>query len=214
MSVRSVEFVGAIAEAGAEPPARKPQIAIAGRSNVGKSSLINAVLGRKKLARVSKRPGKTQEINFYEVDGRFCLVDLPGYGFAEVPARIRQEWGPLIESYLATSEKLLGVVQLVDCRHGPSKDDAQMLEFLGRLELPTLFVLTKIDKLGRAERQDAIASAREELGVPRDQLLVTSAVTGEGTEELLESMTALIREVSPEEGKGKARSGPDAVVPG
>jgi len=199
-----VEFAGAIGEPGQEPPGTLPQVAIAGRSNVGKSSLVNAMLGRKGLARVSKRPGKTQEINFYEVDDRFYLVDLPGYGFAKAPSEVRQRWAPLIESYLATSEQLLGVVVLVDCRHGPSDDDAQMVDFLARLEIPALFVLTKIDKLSRSERQDALADAREELGIPEDQLLATSALTGEGADTLLESLVALVESAAqarPDAGK-------------
>lgn len=187
-----VEFAGAIGEPGQDAPGALPQVAIAGRSNVGKSSLINAMLGRKGLARVSKRPGKTQEINFYRVEDRYFLVDLPGYGFARAPSEVRQRWGPLIESYLGTSEELLGVVVLVDCRHGPSDDDAQMVDYLARLEIPALFVLTKIDKLNRSEREKALRETLEALGVPEDQLLATSALTGEGTETLLESLEALV----------------------
>lgn len=212
MKIRQVDFAGAIAEPGQSPPADLPQIAIAGRSNVGKSSLINTLLGRKKLARVSKRPGKTQEINFYEVNRRFFLVDLPGYGFAKAPAEVRQRWGPLIESYLATTDRLLGVIALVDCRHGPSDDDAQMVDFLARLEIPALFVLTKIDKLNRSERKKAIRAAREDLDVPADQILVTSALTGEGRETLLESMAALLEEAGVDDSPRKESS--SAVTPG
>ena len=208
-----VEFAGAIGEPGQDPPGSLPQVAIAGRSNVGKSSLINAMLGRKGLARVSKRPGKTQEINFYEVDRRYYLVDLPGYGFAKAPSEVRQRWGPLIETYLASSEELLGVVVLVDCRHGPSDDDAQMVDFLARLEIPALFVLTKIDKLNRSERRDAMADARRDLDVPEDQLLATSALTGEGTDTLLESLEALVASAGGDRpDAGKRSKGP--VRPG
>jgi GTP-binding protein len=213
MKVRDVEFAGAIAEPGQSAPGRLPQVAVAGRSNVGKSSLINAMLGRKRIARVSKRPGKTREINFYEVNGRFHLVDLPGYGFARAPAEVRQRWGPLVESYLATSDELLGVVVLVDSRHGPGDDDAQMVDYLARLEIPALFVLTKIDKLTRSARGDAIREAREALDVPADQLVVTSAVTGEGTDTLLESLEALVASSDADGGPGRKRS-PGTVKPG
>lgn len=205
-----VEFAGAIGEPGQDAPGSLPQVAIAGRSNVGKSSLINAMLGRRGLARVSKRPGKTQEINFFRVDDRYYLVDLPGYGFARAPSDVRQKWGPLIESYLGTSGELLGVVVLVDCRHGPSDDDAQMVDYLARLRIPALFVLTKIDKLNRTERKRALREAREELGVPEDQLLATSALTGEGTDTLLESLEALVEASGgePPRDAGKKSKGP------
>jgi len=188
------EFIGAVREPGQAPPTRLPQIAIIGRSNVGKSSLINALLNRKALARVSRTPGRTQEIHFYEVGGRFCLVDLPGYGFAKAPAEVRQRWEPLIQSYLSTSPELMGVILLLDARHGPSKDDRRMLDFLGRLELPTLFVLTKVDKLSRGKRKARMEETRELLEIPEDQLLATSAVTGEGTETLGKSVLAAVDE--------------------
>ncbi|HSR43554.1 MAG TPA: ribosome biogenesis GTP-binding protein YihA/YsxC, partial [Longimicrobiales bacterium] len=182
------------------------------RSNVGKSSLINCLLGRKRIARVSKRPGKTQEINFYEVDGRFYLVDLPGYGFAEAPPEVQQRWGPLIEAYLAGAPDLLGVLVLVDARHGPTGDDEQLLEFVARLGIPALFVLTKIDKLSRSKRKKAVRRAREALEAPEDQVVVTSAVTGEGRETLLASMEALL-EGAEEAGRTRGGGDSDAVRP-
>lgn len=191
-----VEFAGAIGAPGQEAPTRLPQIAVAGRSNVGKSSLLNRIVGRKRLARTSKRPGKTTEINFFAVDDRFALADLPGYGFAKVPAEVRQRWGPLIESYLGGSPDLLGIVLLIDARRGPTEDDAQMIDYLARLGLPTLFVLTKVDKLKRKERRDRIEGAREALGAAPDQLLATSAVTGEGMETLRASLAGLLDEAT------------------
>ncbi len=181
---------------------------------MGKSSLINCLLGRKKLARTSKRPGKTQEINFYVVNGEFAVVDLPGYGFAKAPQEVRQKWGPLIESYLATSEELLGLVHLIDCRRGPTKDDRQLFDYLARLEIPALFVLTKVDKLSGAERPKAVKKVKRTLEVPEDQILLTSALTGEGRDDLLDSVGALV-----ESGAGRApedagKEGRGAIRPG
>ena len=218
LTVRSVEFAGAIAvpDEAPEKAARLalPQVAIAGRSNVGKSSLINRLVNRKKLARISKRPGKTQEINFYRVNERFLLADLPGYGFARVPSEVRQRWGPLIESYLGTSPGLLGIVLLIDARHGPSADDRQMLDYLARLGLPALFVLTKIDKLSRKERARTVRKTREALGVPRDQILVTSARTGEGVESLGDSVAALLEEADVEAASGSGGGERGPLTPG
>lgn len=194
MSRDRVEFVGAQRRPGDPIPTRLPQVALVGRSNVGKSSLINALLGRKRLARVSKTPGRTREIHFYEVDDRICLVDLPGYGFASVPPEVRQRWTPLIESYLSTSTGLVGVVLLLDARHGPSREDRSMIDQLARLGTPTLFALTKADKLSRAKRRKTVEAVRETLEVPEDQVVATSAVSGEGTETLWDSVLAAVEE--------------------
>jgi GTP-binding protein len=187
-----VEFIGAIANPGQPLPADLPQVAIAGKSNVGKSTLINRVTNRKKLARVSKRPGKTQEINFYRVDNRFLLSDLPGYGFAKAPPDVRQRWGPLVESYLGSSQGLLGIVLLIDARHGPTKDDWQMIEYLERLGLPTLFVLTKTDKLTKSKRKKQLDKVQEKLGASDEQVLATSALSGEGVRDLWWSILELV----------------------
>ncbi|UCG74933.1 MAG: YihA family ribosome biogenesis GTP-binding protein [Gemmatimonadota bacterium] len=192
MPVRSAEFAGAIAQPGQPPPDLLPEIAVAGRSNVGKSSLINALLGRKKLARVSSDPGKTREINFYRIDDRFHLVDLPGYGYAKVSKEVQRRWAPLLESYLLGNPRLLGLIVLIDSRHGLTRTDRRLIAFLGRVDVPVLFVLTKIDKLNRSGRQRAVAALRRELDLPEDQVLATSARTKEGTQDLLESLTHLI----------------------
>ena len=133
--IRSLEFVGGMASVGGwRPPAELPEIAFAGRSNVGKSSLLNRLVHRKKLARVSNTPGRTREVNFFKVNGTFLLVDLPGYGYARVSKERHAEWRPLIESYLRSTNQLHGVVQLLDSRHDPSPDDLQMLDYLGELD--------------------------------------------------------------------------------
>jgi GTP-binding protein len=190
--VHTAEFAGAIANPGQPPPGGLPEIAFAGRSNVGKSSLINAILGRKKLARVSKDPGRTREINFFRINDRFHLVDLPGYGYAKVSKEVRLRWAPLIESYLEGSDWLLGLVVLIDSRHGITETDRRLIDFLGRVEVPALFALTKIDKLNRAGRTRAVAKLREELELPGDQVLPTSARTREGTQDLLDSLEHLL----------------------
>lgn len=204
MIIRKVEFVGAIGRPDQAPPSQLPQIAFSGRSNVGKSSLVNRLLGRTRtpVARVSATPGKTREINFYQVDAAlenasktsFLLVDLPGYGYARVPRDMRDAWKPLIEGYLRRNDQLLGVVQLIDARHGPSADDQKMVEFLARTGIPSLFVLTKVDKLGRQERMRTLPRIVDALGIDEDQAIPFSAVTGEGRDELLAALDALLTE--------------------
>lgn len=179
-------------------------MALAGRSNVGKSSLINRLLGRTRtaVARVSATPGKTREINFFRVRAKgaggrtleFFLVDLPGYGYARVPPELRARWKELIEGYLGTSRTLRGVVQLIDARHGPSKDDLRMIEYLASLETPTLFALTKVDKLGRGERAKRLAEVRKTLAADADQVIPFSAHTGEGRDDLLGALEAVLVE--------------------
>ncbi len=192
MRLRQVEFLGAIATPDQSPPLRLPHVAIAGRSNVGKSRLINALLGRKRLARVSKRPGKTREINLYRVND-FVLADLPGYGYARVPAQVRAGWGELIEGYLTHTPELRGIVLLIDARRGAAPDDRRMVEYIAHAGTPALVVLTKIDKLPRSERGALVRQVGEELGVPEDQVVATSARTREGVSTLLDSIDALVR---------------------
>jgi GTP-binding protein len=190
-----VEFAGAIGRPDQPPPGDLPQVAVAGRSNCGKSSLINAVLGRKKLARVSQTPGKTREINFYAVNGEFYLVDLPGYGYARAPEELRDQWPLLIETYLSDNERLEGVVALLDARRGVLPVDRRLLSFLAASGTPVLYALTKIDKLNRAGRRAAVDAVRRDLEAPGDQVLATSSRTREGLESLVESIFALVNPV-------------------
>ena len=194
MKIRDVVYAGTIASPGAAPPDDLPQVAFSGRSNVGKSSLINTLLRRTRshIAHVSGRPGKTQALNFYRVNDRFFLVDLPGYGYARVPQGVRDSWRRLMEWYLGTSGYVRGVVHLVDARHAPTKDDQRMVAYLTDLQLPTLVVLTKMDKLRATQRAASIARAAETLEVDEEQLLPFSSRTGEGREELLEALEALL----------------------
>jgi GTP-binding protein len=179
---------------GWRPEPKWPEVAFAGRSNVGKSSLLNRLVRRKRIARVSNTPGRTREVNFFLVNGQFVLVDLPGYGYARISKERRAEWKPLIEGYLRSSTELRGIVQLLDVRHDPTGDDRQMLAFLSALGVPTMFALTKVDKLPPSQRTSRIAALTEELGSSEDQVIPFSAVSGEGRDELAEAVVALVEQ--------------------
>jgi GTP-binding protein len=193
--IRSVEFAGVVAVSGGPLPGDLPQVAFSGRSNVGKSSLINVLLRRtrKKLAHVSSKPGKTQTVNFYEVNGDFFLVDLPGFGYAKAPGPVREGWRKLVEWYLSGGgERLRGVVHLVDGRHPPTKLDLEMMEYLAELGLPTLVILTKMDRVPKGKRSTSLERAARELGIDQEQILPFSAKTGEGREALLDALSELL----------------------
>ena len=193
--IRQLEFIGPMASpVGWRPESKWPEVAFAGRSNVGKSSLLNRLVRRKRFARVSNTPGRTREVNFFLVNERFVLVDLPGYGYARISKERRAEWKPLIEGYLRSSTELRGIVHLLDVRHDPTGDDRQMLEFLASLGVPTLFALTKVDKLTAAQRKARVAALLDELGVADDQVIPFSAVTGEGRDELAEAVLSLVEQ--------------------
>lgn len=192
---------------GWRPDARLPEVAFAGRSNVGKSSLINRLVRRKKFARVSNTPGRTREINFFAVNEQFVLADLPGYGYARISKERKAEWRPLIEAYLRRSPALKGVVQLLDARRIPSDDDLQMLDFLADVGTPTIIVATKVDKLTKAERAGRVDELARYAGVEIDQVIPFSAVTGEGRDELAEAIVALVGGDGPEGGPNDEPSG-------
>ncbi len=197
MVIRSVEFAGSVVQPGREPPSKLPQIAFAGRSNVGKSSLINRLLGRprRKVARVSASPGKTQALNFYEVNGSFYLVDLPGSGYARAPRAVRDAWSVLVRRFLSDSRELRGVVYLVDSRHPPTAGDREFVGYLAATGAPTLIALTKVDKLrARVREAGIVAPAALDLGVSEEQVVESSARTGEGADELLAALEALLEE--------------------
>ncbi len=193
MVIRSLEFLGGMASAGGwRPDAVLPEVAFAGRSNVGKSSLLNRLIHRKKFARVSNTPGRTREVNFFRVNDAFVLVDLPGYGYARVSKERRAEWRPLIEGYLRASPQLRGIVQLLDVRHDPTPDDQRMVDFLGEIEVPTIVVLTKIDKLTPTQRAKRLDELSLQLDLDPEQVIAFSAVTGEGRDELAEAIEGLL----------------------
>lgn len=195
MIIRSVEFAGSVVAKDQPFPGDLPQVAFAGRSNVGKSSLINRILGRTRrgVARVSGSPGKTQALNFYEVNGSFFLVDLPGSGYAKAPRAVRDSWRVLVRGYLAGSTQLRGVVYLVDSRHAPTTGDLEFVEYLAETGVPTMIALTKVDKLKARDREKGVARrVTGQLEVSEDQVVASSARTGEGAEELLDAIAALL----------------------
>ena len=191
--IRDLQFLGGMATvAGWRPAPELPEIAFSGRSNVGKSSLLNSLVRRRAFARVSNTPGRTREVNFFQVNKAFLFVDLPGYGYARVSKAKREEWQPLIEGYLRNSPPLRGVVQLVDARHDPSVEDRQMFDLLADIGVPAIVAATKTDKLGAmaiVARTDALVRL---LGVDREQVIAFSAVTGAGRDELAEAVMALL----------------------
>jgi GTP-binding protein len=195
--IRSLEFLGPMATAeGWRPTNTLPEIAFAGRSNVGKSSLLNRLVRRKAFARVSNTPGRTREINFFKVNDRFVLADLPGYGYAKISKTRKAEWLPLIEGYLRASPALRGVVQLLDVRHAPSEEDLQMLDFLAEIEAPTIVVLTKIDKLRPREVAARVHEIAVALRLEEEQMIPFSAETNQGRDELAAALMSLIEQPS------------------
>jgi GTP-binding protein len=195
--IREIEYLGPMATPrGWRPTHAYPEIAFAGRSNVGKSTLINKLVQRKKLARVSNTPGRTREIHFFRVNQDFVLADLPGYGYAKIAKERRAEWKPLIEGFLKDSAGLRGIVMLLDVRRDPSSDDEHMLDFLAELGLPVIVVVTKVDKLTRGAVAERVAAIAKTLGLDEDQVIAFSAVSGTGRKELAEAVMSLLAQPS------------------
>ena len=195
--IRSLEFIGPMASAdGWRPPSDLPEVAFAGRSNVGKSSLLNRLVRRKAFARVSNTPGRTREINFFKVNEQFVLVDLPGYGYARISKTRKAEWLPLIEGYLRQATALRGVVQLLDVRHAASSDDLQMLDFLAEVGVPTIVALTKIDKLRARELSARLRELALQLQIDEEQMIPFSATTNVGRDDLAAAVVALVEQPS------------------
>ena len=184
LDIKSIEFHRAAYHAGDFPRDQRPQFAMAGRSNVGKSKLINAVLNRKSIARVSQTPGKTQAVQFYMVNERFFLVDLPGYGYAKVPQSMRRGWGELVQSYVESNDALRLIFLLLDARRVPSGDDLQMHEWSRAAGVEERIVLTKTDKLSSNELAKSKARIARELAIDPQALIASSAVTKKGIEEV------------------------------
>ncbi len=186
-------FVGSFYALAQLPKDSFPRIAVAGRSNVGKSSLLNRIVGQKNMAKVSSTPGKTRALNFFLMNENFYLVDLPGYGYAQVSKTIRATWGELIEQFLLKGEHLAGLILLIDPRREPTEEDMQMLEWLASRSLPCMVVVTKADKVNRDQLNRKVKQIESGLGVPA---MPFSALSGIGRKELAASISALIHEYS------------------
>ena len=195
MKINTSELEAVAVKASQYPPEDLPEIAFAGRSNVGKSSLLNLITGRKALARVSGSPGKTRTINFYRCNDRFRIVDLPGYGYAKISRSESEKWGAMMEAYLEGRENLIKVVQLVDIRHKPSEQDVQMYEYLKYFELDGIVVATKADKIGSNERAKAIKLIEKTLGMDEDDIVIPiSSLKKSGQDELLDTIEFLLEQ--------------------
>lgn len=192
MDFNKVEFLLSVHRLKQLPPAELPEIAFAGRSNVGKSSLINTLIGRKSMVKVSSRPGKTQGLNYFQVGDEFLLVDLPGYGFAKVPKVMQNAWQSLISSYLESRESLKCVVVIIDIRHEPKKQDTQLIQWLGEKAIPCLPVYTKIDKLSGNEREKNASLLDAGHGIKSRERLMFSAKRGQGRDDLIAALSVFI----------------------
>jgi GTP-binding protein len=184
VKILSAEFIKSAAKPSEYPKGRYPELAVAGKSNVGKSSLINALVNRKTLAKTSSTPGRTQLINFFQINGNLSLADLPGYGYAKVPLHIRENWKPMVESYLQTREDIRLVILIIDARRGASTEDLDLLDWLDYHHLPSLIVLTKTDKLSQIEKARQKKMLSESPLLSGRPFLFFSAVSGEGKDEL------------------------------
>lgn len=186
------KFITSAAEPSQFPPERLPEIAVVGRSNVGKSSLINVLTGQPGLARTSRTPGRTRLINWFDIDNTFHFVDLPGYGYAEVSRAMRESWRPLIEAYLSNRKTLAGVLLLVDIRRGPEDEELDLVPWLEAREVPIVVALTKADKLAKNKRVLEVGKTKKALGLRRDPFAV-SAQTGDGVEPLFRALRGLVK---------------------
>lgn len=182
MIIKSAEFVKSAVKPSHYPPALLPEIAFAGRSNVGKSSLINTLVNRKRLVKTGSTPGRTQLLNFFDINGELTFVDLPGYGYAKVPISIRKKWGPMIETYLATRATLKGVVLIMDIRRTPGTQELDLLAWLENQNVPQILVMTKADKLSKTKQIKHRANAAGALGIAPDGLILFSAKSRLGKE--------------------------------
>jgi GTP-binding protein len=183
MKVHDAELVISAVKPEQYPEDHLPEFALAGRSNVGKSSFINKMINRKSLARTSSNPGKTQTLNFYRIENKLYFVDVPGYGYAKVSKKEREAWGQMIETYLTTRKQLKSVLLLVDLRHPPTEDDVLMYDFLKYYDIPCIVIATKADKISKGKWQKHVKQAKQTLKFdPADEFIVFSSETGEGKE--------------------------------
>ncbi|MDF2558009.1 MAG: YihA family ribosome biosis GTP-binding protein [Bacillales bacterium] len=191
MKITEAEIVISAVKPEQYPSEGLPEFALAGRSNVGKSSFINKMINRKALARTSSKPGKTQTLNFYKLNQEIMFVDVPGYGYASVSKREREIWGKMIEQYFTSREPLKAVLLIVDLRHEPTNDDVMMYEFLKHYELPCIVVATKADKIPKGKWQKHLKITKEKLNLhPGDEIQIFSAETGQGVDQMWNALKA------------------------
>lgn len=189
MKITSAEFIKSAVLPSQYPPASMPEIAFAGRSNVGKSSLINTLLGRNRLAKTSNTPGRTQLINFFAVNDQLFFVDLPGYGFAKVPQSVKKDWGKMVETYLSVRQNLVLVIFILDIRRDPNADDLALREWLDHYRLPYIFILTKADKISNNEAAVRRRKIEEHLLLPpKEKTILFSALTRKGKSDIWDAL--------------------------
>jgi len=192
MIIKSAEFVTSAVKPVQYPPPDFPEVAFAGRSNVGKSSLINTLVRRRHLVKTSSTPGRTQLINFFLVNNAFSMVDLPGYGYAKVPESIKKQWGPMVETYLSRRPCLKAVVLLMDIRRTPRAEEAQFMEWLQHYRIPLILVLTKADKLSKTKIRKQLDLNAKTLGISSEDLILFSTKTRLGVDSLWQRIEAAI----------------------
>ena len=192
MIIKSAEFVTSAVKPSQYPPAVLPEIAFAGRSNVGKSSLINTLVNRKRLVKTSSTPGRTQLINFFNINEEFSFIDIPGYGYAKVPASVKKNWGPMIETYITTRKTLKGVVLIIDIRRTPGPEEMNMLDWLNHYDIPSVPVLTKSDKLSKTRQQKQLKKIANTLSADKDNFILFSAKSRQGKDEVWGAVKKLI----------------------
>ncbi|MDM8526022.1 ribosome biogenesis GTP-binding protein YihA/YsxC [Desulfococcaceae bacterium HSG8] len=180
MIIKSAEFVKSAVNPSHYPPAILPEIAFAGRSNVGKSSLINTLVNRKRLVKTGSTPGRTQLINFFLINDEFSFVDLPGYGYAKVPVSVKKKWGPMVETYLSTRITLKGVVLIMDIRRTPGHEELNFIDWLRHFSIPSILILTKADKLSKTKQAKQHISISNYLSADKDDLILFSAKSRQG----------------------------------
>ena len=192
MIIKSADFVKSAVKPSHYPPAILPEIAFSGRSNVGKSSLINTLVNRKRLVKTSSTPGRTQLINFFDINNAFSFVDLPGFGYARVPESIKRTWGPMVEAYLLTRKTLKGVVLIMDIRRIPGAQELEFIEWLRYYTIPSILMLTKADKLSKSKQMNQHIAITKILGVDRNDLILFSAKSRMGKDATWAAIKRLI----------------------
>ena len=193
MIIKNAEFIKSAVKPSQYPAPDFGEIAFAGRSNVGKSSLINTLVNRKKLVKTSSKPGMTQLINFFFINETAIFVDLPGYGYAKVSKKIRQTWGNMIETYLSMRQNLLGLVLLIDIRRGPEKEEFELINWLIKAKIDIILVFTKADKLSKPKQQKALAPSLKKLNLQRQDIILFSAKSKLGKDQLLQEIEQITK---------------------